>query len=337
MSTATVNLITAVPGSGKSLYVVKMIDELLQPRYDPDGQLMPMRQIYTNIDGLKREKFKYPANIHLFETPIMSGEDIKIFDWRDCPEGSVVIYDEAHFFFPQAKQTPDILLELTIARHKGIELYFVTQDASQLHHQIRNLVGNHKHLYNALGAKASSLYEWQHFCAAPNSRYEQTRAQQSMFVFPKQYYDWYVSANTHTKKLVIPKQIKRLAFFIIAIFSLVAYSFYSRGGLRIFQVEKDEQQIEVSQSAPLEKEATNPAVVAANEAEEKSEIDLSKPYGWAALPSVPAVRGCVANKRKNWCQCFGENNTPLQMSHAQCLSVLSKPLPFSSSVNYSAK
>lgn len=330
MSTATINLLTAVPGSGKSLFIVQMIDELLQPKYDADGQLLPMRQIYTNIDGLKREKFKFPENIHVFETPTMSGENVEIFDWRDCPEGSVVIYDEAHFFFPQSKQTPEILLELTIARHKAVELHFVTQDASQLHHQIRNLVGNHKHLYNAMGAQASTLYEWQHFCASPNSRYEQTRAQQSFWVYPKQYYDYYVSASVHTRKLKIPKQIKRLLFIIALIFTVCGYSLYSRGGLKTFMAGDSPPLDEISETPVLQQSDTSNVT-------NLIEIDLSKPYGWAALPPVSAVRGCVANKIKNWCQCFGENNTPLQMEHAQCLSVLSKPLPFSTVTNYSAK
>lgn len=334
MSTATVNLITAVPGSGKSLYVVQMIDRLLQPKYDADGQLMPMPQIYTNIDGLQTDKFNYPSNIHLFETPTMSGEDIKIFDWRDCPEGSLVIYDEAHFFFPQSKQTPDILLELTIARHKGVELYFITQDASQLHHQIRNLVGNHKHLYNALGAKASTVYEWQHFCANPNSRYEQTRAQSQLWLFPKQYFHYYKSANVHTKKLKLPKKAVQLMILALLMMSVSVYYLIKDGGLRAFnslESEADTTEPVLAQTADVIQEMPQQTVA------QDDAVDLSKPYGWASLPSVPAVRGCVSNKSKNWCQCFGENNTPLQMSHAQCLSVLSKPLPFSGSLNYSAK
>lgn len=332
MSTATVNLITAVPGSGKSLYVVQMIDKLLQPKHDADGQLMPMPQIYTNIDGLKPDKFAFPENIHLFQTPTMSGEGVELFDWRDCPDGSIVIYDEAHFFFPVSKQTPEILLELTIARHKAVELFFITQDAAQLHHQIRNLVGNHKHLYNALGAKASTIYEWQHYCANPNSRFEQTRAQSELWPFPRRYFDWYKSANTHTKRLKLPKKAVRLSALALLLLGTSAYFLLRDGGLKTFGNLPLDEPIETVQAAGDE-DPVSGAQMPPKEAAEA--VDLSKPYAWTSLPAVPAVRGCVANKTRNWCQCFGQDGAPLQMEHAQCLSVLSKPLPFSSGLNFS--
>lgn len=151
-------------------------------------------------------------------------------------------------------------------------------------------------------------------------------------MYPKQYYDYYVSAPVHTRKLKIPKQIKRLLFIIALIFAVCGYSLYSCGGFKTFMVDDSPPVNEVAETPVLQQSVVSDT---ANIIEEEQEIDLSKPYGWAALPPVPAVRGCVANKRKNWCQCFGENNTPIQMEHAQCLSVLAKPLPFATSLNYS--
>lgn len=63
-------LITSPPGTGKTLLLIKMIFEYLK-----EG-----RRVYSNISGLKIEEvLPIPANA----------------DWRDYPDGSVWIYDEA--------------------------------------------------------------------------------------------------------------------------------------------------------------------------------------------------------------------------------------------------
>lgn len=63
-------LVTAPPGTGKTLLLIKMIFEYLK-----EG-----RRVYCNIDQLKiDEVLPIPHNA----------------DWRDYPDGSVVIYDEA--------------------------------------------------------------------------------------------------------------------------------------------------------------------------------------------------------------------------------------------------
>lgn len=63
-------LVTAPPGTGKTLLLIKMIFEFLK-----EG-----RRVYANIDQLKiAEVLTIPSDA----------------DWRDLPDGSVVIYDEA--------------------------------------------------------------------------------------------------------------------------------------------------------------------------------------------------------------------------------------------------
>ncbi|MDV5174177.1 zonular occludens toxin domain-containing protein [Acinetobacter baumannii] len=64
-------LVTAPPGTGKTLLLIRMIFEYLA-----EG-----RRVFSNIAGLKITEV----------LPIPSDQD-----WRDLPDGSVVIYDEAH-------------------------------------------------------------------------------------------------------------------------------------------------------------------------------------------------------------------------------------------------
>lgn len=64
-------LVTAPPGTGKTLLLIRMIFEYLKQG----------RRVYSNISDLKIEEV----------LPIPFDQD-----WRDLPDGSVVIYDEGH-------------------------------------------------------------------------------------------------------------------------------------------------------------------------------------------------------------------------------------------------
>ena len=68
-----ITLITAVPGSGKTLHAIGLILKALS-----EG-----RAVYARIDGLLIDEVKPAPD-----------------DWRDTPEGSLVIYDEAQEIFP---------------------------------------------------------------------------------------------------------------------------------------------------------------------------------------------------------------------------------------------
>ena len=58
-------------------------------------------------------------------------------------------------------------------------------------------------------------------------------------------------------------------------------------------------------------------------------------YSWAAAePAVP-VAGCIANADRSRCQCFSDDGITLTLEHAQCLSILTNPLPRSIKVNQS--
>lgn len=69
--------VSAPPGSGKSLWCVELLEKTVREN--------PNRQIFTNIIGINIQGV----------LPIVSSAN-KPFDWRDLPDGSLVIYDEAH-------------------------------------------------------------------------------------------------------------------------------------------------------------------------------------------------------------------------------------------------
>lgn len=221
-----ITVVTAVPGSGKTLYVVEMIDKIInsiveeRKKENPDLTILN-RHIYHNIDGLVPEKFAIPEVLHLLPDDN---------DWRKTPDGSLVVYDEAWQFFPvTSKRDVDdpILSDLAVHRHTGHDIVFITQHPSQLHTFLRRLGNVHIHLYRMFGAAISTVYTWQHVVDSPNSRSEQERSDKVTWKFPKKYYSYYKSASAHTHKFRLPRRITFLFALAFLILSYVAYRFYN--------------------------------------------------------------------------------------------------------------
>lgn len=203
-----ITLITAVPGSGKTLYSIDLI-------YKAN---LEKRKVYQNINGLDVNKFPNPDLI--FQAPD---------DWRDTPDGSLVIYDEAqqeHLYPANAQRglvSDKRLTAMETHRHTGHDLVFITQSPTFVHHHIRKLVGQHIHLYRAFGRNGSIVYKWSHTCDNPNDRKEQQRTDKHNWQFPKKYYSFYKSSEVHTHKFKMPK---KAYFYLVLILVFTVPSFY---------------------------------------------------------------------------------------------------------------
>lgn len=303
-----ITLITAVPGSGKTLYAVSLINEL-----NNEGKV-----IYQNIAGLKKELFKNPELI--FDAPA---------DWRDTPHGSTVIYDECQqpHLYPATAQRGQIhderLTAMETHRHSGHDLIFITQAPTLVHHHVRKLTGKHIHLYRARGLQSAMRYEWSHVCDDPNNRQEQQRADSTMWRFPKQFFQFYQSATIHTHKFSMPTKLKIFLFLILPTFSYFAYS-----SMRIsaFKEEpKQEQKQEIVVETKKEEKALFDDVVIPKQ-ELKIEPKVSDNQVQQSKKSNSDITGCVNNKRQKMCACYGLDGKIIDISYKQCMSIASKPI-----------
>lgn len=286
-----ITLITAVPGSGKTLLSVGLIW----------GYLEEGRPVYTNIAGLKKEEF--PNNNLLFDAPD---------DWTETPDGSVVIYDECQqpHLYPATGERGKVLDKRLTAmethRHTGHDLFFITQAPTFVHHHVRKLVGSHIHLYRGSGSKIVGRYEWSHTCDAPNDRREQERADFTTFRFNPEHYKLYQSSTVHTHKFKIPKKILLIFIFILAVAVPALYT------------------ILTSDFMPWsnKKPEAIPTVVAASAPAPASQLP-------ASLKDVPLNRslsGCMESENRG-CMCWDDSLQPLDMPDAQCRALLLRPLP----------
>jgi zona occludens toxin len=187
-------LITGVPGSGKTLYAVQELENYKKENQKLIEQGHPPREIYSDIDGLNIEGVKQSPN-----------------DWRECPDGSIVFYDECQQKFGpdgQGRSSRSDIQEFETHRHRGFDIVLITQHPKLLHAHIRRLVGRHYHVFRMYGAetakifrrdgqmdidKASSLNQQDHF----------------MWSYPKENFGKYKSATIHTHKRHLPAWIKR--------------------------------------------------------------------------------------------------------------------------------
>lgn len=289
-------LITAVPGSGKTLYAIGLIAEALESG----------RPVYTNINGLVRSKF--PNNHLLYEAPD---------DWRDTPNGSLVIYDECQqpHLYPSNAQRGKVederLTAMETHRHGGYDLIFITQAPTFVHHHVRKLVGCHIHLYRARGVAGASKYEWSHTCDSPNDRNEQKRADFVLWKFNKEHYSFYTSAVMHTHKFRMPFKLGLLLVMLALGLFFVAYNLFKNDGLASIS---SSNQLLASGSAVTQ---SAPAAV----------VTSSSPYGWSKVDTAVPVAGCIASEVRNRCMCFSADGVTLALEHAACLSIINSPLP----------
>lgn len=304
-------LITAVPGSGKSLTAVEIILKYLK-----EG-----RKVYTNIPLTLNDNGSYLIGDGVFPVPDHN-------DYRELPVGSVVIFDEAHEIFPatgRAGSSDDPrITSLTKHRHDGYDIYFITQDATFLHHDIRKLVGTHIHLYRGHGSSVVSRYKWSHYCASPNDRKEQERAIAETWRFPNDLYKYYKSSQVHTHKFNIPKKGIFIGLLILAIISYIVYSVFFSNSLDFVNSDNS--------SVSTFSESSSNSFKPSPQTEDKQlpkliDVfpDLKREFLLSTAPTAEPLEGCI--QYNDNCHCYNKKGLPLEVTVSMCKMLLSKPLP----------
>lgn len=198
-------LITAKPGSFKSAKAATMAIKYLK-----EG-----RPVYTNIDQFDYEGAK----------PLPENND-----WRDTPDGSVVIYDEAQQFdFLQYKgreklSSDERVKALEVHRHTGHDIILVTQSPSFLHNHVLSLVGSHYHLHRAYGRAFADVFLWRYAITMPDSTGAKNKAEShEKFKPDSKIFEKYKSTTLDTHKLKIPPIYFKLGGFLFAVLALICF------------------------------------------------------------------------------------------------------------------
>lgn len=300
-------LISAVPGSGKTLRIVGIIKrKLLVENEKLIAQGKPPRLIYSNVKGLR-----IPGILPLPE------------DWRETPEHSVIITDEAQMVYPATGSSgiskDERVIAMTTHRHTGHDLYFLTQDPIFVDATLRKLVGHHEHLWRASSLQAATVYSWDSAQSSPMSGTSLKLADVENWTFPKEDYDSYDSATQHTHKFKMPKKI---LFYLVAFALVVAVTGWMIfGRADSFSILRKGVGIggDTAQSAKPGQAAGAPGVA------DLRDLSPSGADTWLASAPLPALAGCAVLSGS--CRAWNADGAQLDMGRDDCTALCLGPVP----------
>jgi zona occludens toxin len=282
-------LITGVPGSGKSLYSIGLIRDYLK-----EG-----RTVFCDIDGCT-----IPG--------VLPGVD----DWRECPDGSVIVYDECQQRFGpdgQGRASNPVISELETHRHRGMDILLITQHPKLLHAHIRRLVGRHYHVFRMYGAQSAKIFTRDGQMDVDKPAY---LLQQDHFLwqYPQQDFSLYKSATIHTHKRKLPRWVIRSALGAVAAVAIM--SFFLPRALSFMSGDY------TGQSGKLPASAQQATV--SDQAD--SFLDLAIAPDTPVHPhALSGVRACIASE--NRCYCYQDDGFLLEMIVGYCQTILAGMTP----------
>lgn len=306
-------LITGMPGNGKTLYAVDFIRQ----------ERGKGREVYSDIKGL-----------------LVEGVQPAPDDWRTLPDGSLVVYDEAHKRFPsyrgKGRSPLELVRDMDEHRHRGIDLMFITQWPDKVDGELFRLIGTHWHLNRAFGLQKANLTMFSRAVMNPYSNLARKGADESLWDFPKDAYALYKSSSLHTDshKFKLPVKVRNALMsvpFIIAV--LWGFVYFMKAQMGVSE-SAERSEAEPTRSKPAST-ATAFDVVQAPPTSDGPVLNAGVGT-YAALNTEPAtsLAGCVSSERG--CRCFNTDGFQIDMSKFQCELLLEKPLPFNVYHEYKA-
>lgn len=301
-----ITLLTGLPGNGKTLFALWHVKK------------------YSEAENRK----VYYSGISNLQLPWELVEPEK---WHDLPPGSIIVIDEAQTVFPKkpnGASLPDFYSKLAVHRHKGFDIFLITQHPSLVDNFVRQLCGRHYHTIRKFGMSRSTIYEWSAVNAAPQSATSHKNAITLKWAYPTEVYGYYKSAEVHTVKRSIPAKLILAILFVIGV---ACFGYYM---LMTYQDRALKKQAETvassSSSSPV-----LPGPGGLSPVPVLSPMDQAKLYVAANTPRVsglphtapkydeitkpvraPVPSMCVATTNK--CKCFSQQATPMDVPFVMC-------------------
>lgn len=229
-----ITLVTGIPGMGKTSFV---LSELLGIKNRP---LFIMGIPHLTIDYVKP-----PPVDDWTELRPDNDDPTLMLPYFTFPANSIVILDEAQRVYrPRTtnSKVPDIVAAFETHRHLGIDFYLMTQHINLLDGNIRRLIGRHIDIRGSYLGRYK--YEWLGL-GDPDSKASRDQAARKRFSPPKQVFDLYKSAETHTKPIKPKMNNTMKVFFLVFVIIVIgSYSLYGRVAERTtYKTPQSEKQI----------------------------------------------------------------------------------------------
>lgn len=193
------------------------------------SNLLPVRQIYSDIAGLKKDIFP-----NIKQSPD---------DWRTAPKGSIIFYDEIQereaYEFKGNKYSQDPMIkELSKIRHGDRDIWAITQDANRLEKSLHKLIDRMYFVKRPdAKPKCASIYVFDQWLsnprAAADSQQELKKYREHfIFNYKQKYFNAYTSASSHSSMGF--RLNKKIILILLAILTLGCIAIYGFGHVSIF-------------------------------------------------------------------------------------------------------
>lgn len=283
-----IELITGLPGAGKTLYTLASVKERAE----------------------KENREVYYSGIADLKLPWIECDPEK---WFELPKNSIFVFDECQRLYrPRANgsKVPEYVSELETHRHKGIDIVFITQHPMLVDSNVRRLVGRHFHCVRKWGTQASTIHEW----SSVKENCDKSRADsiKHHWVYPKSVFGLYKSAEVHTVKARVPMKVWMLFALPVLLIGL---------GYGIYKTLPSKTNL-TSNQVTSSTNISTPVVDGGTHKKTKSEyIEGLTPrlqqfpatapvYDDVARPvSAPRVAMCIEKARE--CSCFTQQATKI--------------------------
>lgn len=303
-----IRLITGLPGAGKSLRGVQVIQKFLA-----EG-----RPVYVDgLDGLQAFGWE-PCNAR---------------DWEKLPDGSVIVVDEAQKVWPTRRSgdTPPDIRALSEHRHHGLDFVLLTQHPTMLDAYVRKLVGQHEHIVRQFGMQASRIITWTECQDDPQTVGTRQRGTDALWKYPSECFPLYKSATLHTVKRRIPFRVAIIPVLLLAGALAAWYGYDSihalastdptAGARKVAGIEGDLGSMSGFRGAgtePKYRDETDYAMAFLPRI-------ATRPWSMPALddrePKVEPELYCVESEVKG-CRCYTEQITRLDIDQRDCMRVV---------------
>lgn len=314
-----IELITGLPGNGKTLYTISSIKARAERENRP--------VFYNGIPDLT-------LNWERLEDPK---------EWAKCPPGSIIVIDEAQKTFRNRSMgtvPPEFVQQLETHRHLGIDLVLITQHPSLIDPAVRRLAGSHRHMVRIWGMEASTIHQWP--AVKDNCDKSRSDSEKTKWAFDKSVYNYYKSAEVHTMKRTIPARVKLLAVLIVLFIGAAWYV----GSYLMRKVSPPPASVagavKVSPTGEFASNNTN----VTQKAERRSSDPMGdlQDYVWAGTPRVaglpqtapkydeltkpvrvPVPAACIQrgdiSKGQVSCKCYSQKGTPMNVEFNMCIDI----------------
>lgn len=300
-----INLIVGTPGSGKTQFMISKILEIIKENDKLEEQGLERRKIYSDIKEL-----------------LIPEVDPAPDDWRDTPDGSIIIYDEVQmrreyeYKGNQYSQDP-MIKDLTIHRHTNKDLWLITQDSQRIEKGIHKLIDRMFFIKRPASKPSyTNVFEFDKWLSNPEPAANRNAKHKKYldfyrFNFSDKYQSLYKSASDHSSiKFKLPKQL----FVFLSIFlAVIAFVLIALMNTDTFNTKRFEEKNATAQ----ENNSTS-----ANAASKKDSKEANQSAIAPLDLSVECRKGVNVEKPEcvNWFNDLSKNGTSVTASGVQTVS-----------------